>query len=99
MFGQIRKESCGVRPRLTLSYLRPRTVRRVDSVVVSTVAVASIAWSSIDADSLCFCSYHFINPQPYQFAHVVEGDGKLAVESLAVGRGDQPDVFRLAVSL
>ena len=97
--GQSRQVSCGVRPRLTLSYLLPRTVRRVDSVVVSTVAVASIAWSSIDADSLCFCSYHFINPKSYQFAHIIIGDGQLSVIALAVGSGDQPYVMCLAVAL
>ena len=46
-----------------------------------------------------FVSYHFIYPKSYQFAHVVEGDGQLAMIALAVGRGDQPDVMRLSVAL
>ena len=46
-----------------------------------------------------FVSYHFIYPKSYQFAHIVEGDGQLSVESLAVCRGDQPAVLCLAVYL
>ena len=71
----------------------------MDSAVVSTVSVASIASSSAAVDSLCSYSYYFIYPKSNQFAHVVKGDGQLSVIALVVGRGYQPDVMRFLVSL
>ena len=45
------------------------------------------------------CSYRFLHPLPHEVGHVFVADGQLAMEALAVGRGDQPDVLRLLVSL
>ena len=44
-------------------------------------------------------SYRFLYPLPHEVGHVVVADGQLAMEALAVGRGDQPHVTGLAVSL
>jgi hypothetical protein len=64
----------------------------MDSLVVSTFAVASIALSSEVADNLCSCSYVRLYYEIHQVQQVIACEVHLAMVAFCVGVRDDPCV-------